>query len=92
MGDWLERNRGYAVVIRINLAFWLKRPDSAPLEIMRPDSTPAPSPPPSMDAAYTIAKDRLSQPLPAVNRSIKAALHGRVVRAWSAWENPHSLT
>jgi competence protein ComEA len=50
MGDWLERNRGYILVTLINLAlvgglaFWLKRPDPAPLEMVLPDPTPAPSP------------------------------------------------
>jgi competence protein ComEA len=50
MGDWLERNRGYVLVTLINLAligglaFWLKRPNPAPLEMVPPDPTPAPSP------------------------------------------------
>ena len=47
MTDWIERNRGYILVVLINLAvvgalhFWLQRPAREPLEILPP---PAPSP------------------------------------------------
>ena len=47
MTDWIERNRGYILVVLINLAvvgalhFWLQRPAPEPLEILPP---PAPSP------------------------------------------------
>ncbi len=50
MGDWFERNRGYVVVMLVNLAligglfFWLKRPASTPVEIIPPDPTPSPVP------------------------------------------------
>lgn len=48
MGDWLEHNRGFVLVMLINLAlvgglfFWLRRPVSAPMEILPPDPTPSP--------------------------------------------------
>lgn len=50
MGDWFERNRGYVVVMLVNLAllgglfFWLKRPVSTPVEIIPPEPTPSPVP------------------------------------------------
>ncbi len=48
MGDWLEHNRGFIFVMLINLAligglfFWLRRPVSAPVEVLPPDPTPSP--------------------------------------------------
>jgi competence protein ComEA len=50
MGDWFERNRGFVVVMLMNLAllgglfFWLERPDPSPIEIAPPDPTPSPAP------------------------------------------------
>jgi competence protein ComEA len=48
MGDWLERNRGYVVVILINVAllggflFWTRRPTPTPIEVVPPQPTPSP--------------------------------------------------
>ena len=50
MGDWFERNRAFVLVLLINLAlmgglyFWLRRPVSAPVEILPPDPTATPAP------------------------------------------------
>ena len=50
MGDWFERNRGYVVLMLVNLAllgglfFWLRRPVSTPVEIIPPEPTPSPAP------------------------------------------------
>jgi competence protein ComEA len=58
MSDWFERNRGFVLVTLINLAligglaFWLRRPDPSPIEIVppqataTPDLTPTPTPSP----------------------------------------------
>jgi competence protein ComEA len=50
MGEWFERNRGYVVLMLVNLAllgglfFWLRRPVSTPVEIIPPEPTPSPAP------------------------------------------------
>jgi len=50
MGEWFERNRGYVVLMLVNLAllgglfFWLRRPVSTPAEIIPPEPTPSPAP------------------------------------------------
>ena len=50
MGDWFERNRGFVLILLINLAlmgglfFWLKRPASSPVEIVPPQTPPNPPP------------------------------------------------
>ena len=50
MGDWFERNRGFVVVLLMNLALlgglfiWLERPAPSPIEIDPPDPTPSPVP------------------------------------------------
>lgn len=47
MGDWFERNRGFVVVLLMNLALlgglfiWLERPAPSPIEIDPPDPTPS---------------------------------------------------
>jgi len=49
MGDWFERNRGFVLILLINLAlmgglfFWLKRPAPSSVEIVPPDPTPSPA-------------------------------------------------
>jgi competence protein ComEA len=50
MGDWFERNRGFVVVMLMNLALlgglfiWLERPAPSPIEIAPPEPTPSPVP------------------------------------------------
>jgi hypothetical protein len=59
MGDWFERNRGFVVVLLMNLALlgglfiWLERPAPSPIEIDPPDPTPSPVPTATSPCEFT---------------------------------------
>jgi hypothetical protein len=65
MGDWFERNRGFVVVLLMNLALlgglyiWLERPAPSPIEIDPP--APTPSPVPTATSIHAIPRASLRQ-------------------------------
>jgi hypothetical protein len=60
MADWLERYRGYILIVLLNLIvlggifFFLRRPEPEPISILPPEptATPLPTPPPRPLCVY----------------------------------------